>query len=59
MIIKTLAKDSEPHYTTISNFISGMSNEIEKVFRHLYISFFPHLDYNLQRRKYFLLIKPI
>ena len=32
MIIKALAEDSEPHYTTISNFVSGMSNEIEKVF---------------------------
>ena len=32
MIIKALAEDSEPHYTTISNFVSGMSNEIEKMF---------------------------
>ena len=32
MILKALAEDTEPHYTTISDFISGMSGEIEKVF---------------------------
>ena len=32
MILKALAEDTEPHYTTISNFVSGMSGEIEKVF---------------------------
>jgi transposase len=32
MIVKALADDTEPHYTTISNFISGMSGEIEKIF---------------------------
>ena len=32
MTAKALAEDTEPHYTTISNFVSGMSNEIEKVF---------------------------
>jgi transposase len=32
MIVKALAQDSEPHYTTISNFVSGMGEEIEKVF---------------------------
>ena len=32
MIVKALAEDIEPHYTTISNFILGMSGEIEKIF---------------------------
>ena len=32
MIVKALAEDIEPHYTTISDFISGMGGEIEKVF---------------------------
>jgi len=32
MIVKALAEDLEPHCTTISNFVSGMSNEIEKIF---------------------------
>ena len=32
MIVKALAEDLEPHYTTISNFVSGMSGEIEKIF---------------------------
>ena len=32
MVVKTLAEDTEPHYTTISNFVSGMSGEIEKIF---------------------------
>ncbi|WP_052297713.1 transposase [Leadbettera azotonutricia] len=32
MVVKALAEDAEPHYTTISNFISGMSGEIEKLF---------------------------
>jgi len=32
MAVKALAEDTEPHYTTISNFVSGMSGEIEKVF---------------------------
>ena len=32
MIVKALAEDTEPHYTTISNFVSGMGEEIGKVF---------------------------
>ena len=32
MVVKALAEDTEPHYTTISNFVSGMGGEIEKVF---------------------------
>jgi transposase len=32
MVVKALAEDTEPHYTTISNFVSGMSGEIEKIF---------------------------
>ena len=32
MAVKALAEDTEPHYTTISNFISGMGDEIEKIF---------------------------
>jgi transposase len=32
MTVKALAEDLEPHNTTISNFISGMGGEIEKVF---------------------------
>jgi transposase len=32
MAVKALAEDIEPHYTTVSNFVSGMSGEIEKVF---------------------------
>ena len=32
MTVKALAEDTEPHYTTISNFVSGMGGEIEKVF---------------------------
>ena len=32
MIVKALAEDTEPHYTTISNFVSGMGGEIGKVF---------------------------
>jgi transposase len=32
MAVKALAEDIEPHYTTISNFVSGMSGEIEKLF---------------------------
>jgi hypothetical protein len=32
MVAKALAEDIEPHYTTISNFVSGMSGEIGKVF---------------------------
>ena len=32
MVAKALAEDTEPHYTTISNFVSGMSGEIEQVF---------------------------
>ena len=30
MIVKALAEDTEPHYTTISDFVSGMGGEIEK-----------------------------
>ena len=32
MAVKALAEDTEPHFTTISNFVSGMDREIEKVF---------------------------
>ena len=32
MVVKAFAEDTEPHYTTISNFVSEMSGEIEKVF---------------------------
>src|SRR5215469_11849802 len=32
MIVKALAEDLEPHYNTISNFVSGMSEEITKLF---------------------------
>jgi transposase len=32
MVVKALAEDIEPHYTTISNFVSGMGGEIEKIF---------------------------
>jgi transposase len=32
IIVKALACETEPHYTTISNFVSGMSGEIEKIF---------------------------
>jgi transposase len=39
MVVKALAKDTEPHYTTISNFVSGMSGEIEieKVFSEVFM----------------------
>jgi transposase len=32
MVVKSLAEGMEPHHTTISNFVSGMGGEIEKVF---------------------------
>ena len=32
MVVKALAEDTEPHYTTISDFVSSMGEEIEKVF---------------------------
>jgi len=32
IIVKALTSETEPHYTTISNFVSGMGDEIEKVF---------------------------
>jgi transposase len=32
MVVKALGEDTEPHYTTLSNFVSGMSGEIEKLF---------------------------
>ena len=32
IVVKALAEDIEPHYTTISNFVSGMGEEIEKIF---------------------------
>ena len=35
MIVKALADDIEPHYTTISDFVSGMGDEIEKVFSEI------------------------
>ena len=31
MIVKALEEDTEPHYTTISDFSSGMDGEIEKI----------------------------
>ena len=37
MTVKALAEDTEPHYTTISDFVSGMSGEIEKVFAEVLI----------------------
>jgi len=37
MIVKALAEDAESHYTTISNFVSGMNGEIEKVFSEVLI----------------------
>jgi hypothetical protein len=30
--VKALACETGPHYTTIPNFVSGMSAEIEKIF---------------------------
>jgi transposase len=32
MVVKALAEGTEPHYTTISDFVSGMPREVEKVF---------------------------
>jgi transposase len=32
IVLKVIAEETEPHYTTISDFVSGMSGEIEKVF---------------------------
>jgi len=32
IIIKALACETEPHYTTVSNFVSGTSGEVEKIF---------------------------
>jgi transposase len=32
MVVKALAEGTEPHYTTISDFVSGMDGEIEKIF---------------------------
>ena len=32
MTVKALAEDTEPHFTTISNLVSKMSGEIEKIF---------------------------
>ena len=32
MTVKALAEDLEPHYTTISNFVSKMGDEVTKVF---------------------------
>jgi len=37
MVVKALAEDLEPHYTTISNFVTGMSGEIEKVFGQVFL----------------------
>ena len=46
MVVKALAEDTEPHYTTISNFVSGMGGEIEKVFSEvLLVLFIPILKY--------------
>jgi len=35
MVVKALAEDMEPHFTTISNFVSGMSGEIERIFSQI------------------------
>ena len=35
MVVKALAEDIEPHYTTISDFVSGMGKEIEKLFTEI------------------------
>jgi transposase len=32
MVVKALAEGTEPHYTTVSDFVSGMGGEIGKVF---------------------------
>jgi hypothetical protein len=32
LVVKALAETIEPHYTTISNFVSGMGGEIQRVF---------------------------
>jgi transposase len=32
MVVKALAEDTEPHFTTVSDFVSGMEVEIEKIF---------------------------
>ena len=32
MVAKALAEDAEPHYTTISNFVSRMNDEIKRIF---------------------------
>jgi transposase len=32
MTVKALAENMQPHYTTLSDFVSGMGGEIEKVF---------------------------
>jgi transposase len=32
MVVKALAEGTEPHYTTISDFVSGMGGEVEKIF---------------------------
>jgi transposase len=32
LVVKALSGDTEPHYTTISNFISGMEEEAHEVF---------------------------
>ena len=36
--VKALAEDTEPHYTTISDFVSGMGEEIEKIFAEVLVS---------------------
>jgi len=35
ILVKALAEDTEPHYTTLSDFVSGMSDEIEIVFAEI------------------------
>jgi transposase len=35
MVVKALANDIEPHYTTISNFVSTMSGEVEVLFTEI------------------------
>jgi transposase len=37
MIVKVLAEDAVLHFKTISNFVSGISGEIEKVFSEVFL----------------------
>jgi hypothetical protein len=37
MVVKALAEGTEPHYTTVSDFVSGMGGEVEKVFGEVFL----------------------